>query len=37
MEEILNLLRANARLSADDIAVMTKKTPDEVRSIIKKI
>ena len=37
MEEILNLLRANARLSADDIAVMTKKTPDEVRSIIKKL
>ena len=37
MEEILNLLRQNARLSAEDIAAMTKKTVAEVQSIIKKI
>ena len=36
MEEILNLLKENARLTADDIAAMTKKTPEEVASIIKK-
>lgn len=35
MEEILNLLRQNARLSVEDIAAMTKKTPEEVRKIIK--
>ncbi|MCI5665473.1 MAG: Lrp/AsnC family transcriptional regulator [Treponema sp.] len=37
MEEILNLLRQNARLSAEDIAAMTKKTVSEVQSIIKKL
>ncbi len=36
-EEILNLLRDNARLSNDDIAAMTKKTPAEVAEIIKKL
>jgi len=36
MEEILNLLRADARISAEDIAVMTKKTPEQVRTIIQK-
>ena len=36
MEEILNLLRADARISAEDIAVMTKKTPEQVRAIIQK-
>ena len=33
-EEILNLLRDNARLSAEDISAMTKKTPEEVNAII---
>ena len=37
MEDILNLLRQNARLSAEDIAAMTKKTVAEVQSIIKKL
>ncbi|MCR4579036.1 MAG: Lrp/AsnC family transcriptional regulator [Treponema sp.] len=37
MEEILELLRQNARLSIEDIAAMTKKTPDEVQAIIKKL
>jgi DNA-binding Lrp family transcriptional regulator len=37
MEEILGLLRENARLSVDDMAAMTKKTPDEVQAIIKKL
>ena len=37
MEEILDLLRQNARLSAEDIAAMTKKTTDEVKQIIKKL
>ncbi|MCR5435714.1 MAG: Lrp/AsnC family transcriptional regulator [Treponema sp.] len=37
MEEILDLLRQNARLSVSDIAAMTKKTPDEVTAIIKKL
>lgn len=37
MEEILDLLRQNARLSAEDIAAMTKKTLDEVKAIIKKL
>ena len=32
MKEILNLLRDNARLSASDIAAMTKKTPEEVEA-----
>ena len=34
-EEILNLLEQNARLSVEDIAAMTKKSPDEVKGIIK--
>ena len=33
MEEILDLLRQNARLSAEDIASMTKKSVDEVKAI----
>ena len=37
MEEILDLLRQNARLSAADIAAMTKKTEAEVAEIIKKL
>ncbi len=37
MEEILNLLQENARLSAEDIAAMTKKTPDEVKAIMTKL
>ena len=37
MEEILDLLRQNARLSVEDIASMTKKTTDEVKQIIKKL
>ncbi|HAO30725.1 MAG TPA: AsnC family transcriptional regulator [Treponema sp.] len=36
-EEILNLLRDNARLSVEDISAMTKKTPDEVRAIMAKL
>ena len=36
MEEILQLLKDNARLSAEDIAAMTKKTVAEVNQIIKK-
>lgn len=37
MEEILDLLRQNARLTVDDIAAMTKKSVDEVKAIIKKL
>ena len=37
MEEILELLRQNARLSVEDIALMTKKSAEEVASIIKKL
>ena len=37
MNEILDLLRQNARLSAEDIADMTKKTVAEVQEIIKKL
>ena len=37
MEEILDLLRQNARLSIEDTAAMTKKTTDEVKQIIKKL
>ena len=37
MEEILDLLRQNARLSVADIAAMTKKSEDEVKAIIKKL
>lgn len=36
-EEILNLLRDNARLSIEDISAMTKKTPDQVSEIIRKL
>lgn len=36
-EEILNLLRDNARISIDDISAMTKKTPAEVKDIIQKL
>ncbi len=36
-EEILNLLRDNARLSVEDISAMTKKTPEQVESIIKQL
>ncbi len=36
-EEILNLLRDNARLSIEDISAMTKKTPDEVKEIIRNL
>ena len=36
MEEILNLLKENARLSIEDIAAVTKKSIDEVKAIIKK-
>ena len=34
-EEILNLLRENARLSVEDIAAMTRNTPEEVKEVIK--
>ncbi|MBQ1948548.1 MAG: Lrp/AsnC family transcriptional regulator [Treponema sp.] len=37
MEEILDLLRQNARLSVKDIAAMTKKTESEVAAAIKKL
>ena len=37
MEEILDLLRQNARLSVEDIAAMTKKSVEEVKQIIKKL
>ena len=37
MEEILELLRQNARLSIEDIAAMTKKSAAEVAAIIKKM
>jgi DNA-binding Lrp family transcriptional regulator len=37
MEEILELLRDNARLSNADIAAMTKKTEAEVAAIIRKL
>ena len=36
MEEILQLLKDNARLSSEDLAAMTKKTVEEVNQIIKK-
>lgn len=36
-EEILELLRENARLSVEDISAMTKKSPDEVKKIIAKL
>ena len=34
-EEILDLLRENARLSDEDIAAMTKLSPDDVHALIK--
>ena len=37
MEEILDLLRQNARLSIEDIAAMTKRTAAEVDAIIKQL
>ena len=37
MEEILDLLKQNPRLSVKDIAAMTKKTEAEVAAIIKKL
>lgn len=37
MEEILDLLRQNARLSAEDIAAMTRRTVSEVEEIIAKL
>ena len=37
MDEILELLRQNARLSAEDIYAMTKKSVDEVKAAIKKL
>ena len=36
-EEILNLLRENARISVEDISAMTKKTVAEVNEIISKL
>lgn len=36
-EEILNLLRDNARISIEDISAMTKKTAEEVTAIIRKL
>ena len=36
-EEILNLLRDNARLSVEDISAMTKKTPEQVEAIIRQL
>lgn len=36
-EEILNLLRENARISIEDISSMTKKSESEVKDIIKKL
>lgn len=37
MEEILDLLQQNARLSVKDIAAMTKKSESDVAAIIKKL
>lgn len=36
-EEILNLLAENARLSVNDIAAMTKRSPEQVAQIIKQM
>ena len=36
-EEILNLLRDNARISTQDISAMTKKTPEEVEKVIQRL
>ena len=37
MQEIIDLLQNDARLSAEDIAVMTKKTVEEVREAIARL
>jgi DNA-binding Lrp family transcriptional regulator len=37
MDEILELLRQNARISNADIAAMTAKTPEEVAGIIRRL
>ncbi len=37
MEEILNLLQNNARLSVEDIAAMTKKSAAEVEAVMKRL
>src|SRR5574344_1662628 len=37
MEEILNLLQNNARLSVEDIAAMTKKSAAEVEAVMKQL
>jgi len=37
MQEILQLLQDNARMSIDDIAAMTKKSADQVKQIIQKL
>jgi len=36
-QEILDLLKENARLSVEDISAMTKKTPEQVQAIISKL
>lgn len=36
-EEILDLLRENARLTVEDISAMTRKSADEARAIIKSL
>ena len=37
LDEILDLLRENARLSVEDISAMTKKTQYEVKKIISEL
>lgn len=37
MDEVLELLKQNARISTEDIALMTNKTEEEVKAIIKKL
>ena len=37
MQEILQLLQDNARISIEDIAAMTKKSTDQVKQIIRKL
>jgi DNA-binding Lrp family transcriptional regulator len=37
LDEILDLLRQNARLSVEDIAAMTKRSPADVQAAIKKL
>ena len=36
-EQILNLLRDNARITAEDISAMTKAPVEEVKAVIKKL